>query len=296
MNRSLLQVQLFTKYKRLSFFSLITIIIFLSATVLVENACAQGCPEPAVNGFQPRPRDLIDDFDQAATNRLGSLGPALPRILVGRPNAAPAEPYIPCHIIKAVGWVESTGWKQFNASYQSSGQTVVSFDCGYGIMQITSGMGGGDGFDPSRVASRPTYNIGTGALFLIRSWNRGDIPAIGTNDPEFIENWYYALWAYNGFVFANNPNNPNFSPTRPRWSCTTQNANGWPYQEKVMGCVTFPPDDPLDTANPGEPRVPLWTPKLVTLPTRFEVSNPPQPIDALSPLNGSCTTSALSLR
>lgn len=283
-------------HKKTFLFALTTVLVVLFSTVRLQDICAQGnCPQPAVNGFQPAPRTLIDTFDRAATNRLGVTGPSIPRILVGRPNAVPAEPYVPCHIMKAVGWVESTGWLQFNASYNSTGLTVISFDCGYGIMQITSGMSGGAGFDPARVASSINYNIGTGARILVSSWNRSDIPPVGTNRPEFIENWYYAIWAYNGFVFDNNPNNPAFSPNRPRWACTTQNASQWPYQEKVLGCVTFPPDDPLAVVQPGDPRVTLWTPKLVTLPSRFDVSNPPQPLNDLSLRNGSCTRVFLPL-
>ena len=38
-------------------------------------------------------------------------------------------------------------------------------------MQITSGMGGGAGFDPNRVAAEYPYNIGTGARILIEKGN-----------------------------------------------------------------------------------------------------------------------------
>lgn len=55
------------------------------------------------------------------------------------------------------------------------GYTTIFHDpggsCGYGVMQITSGMGGGAGFDPNQVAAEYPYNIGTGARILIEKWN-----------------------------------------------------------------------------------------------------------------------------
>src|SRR5207253_545070 len=112
------------------------------------------------------------------------------------------SPFIPKSLIKAVAWTESTGWKQFNASYGQSGTTVIAVDCGYGIMQITSFMDGSDpAFVPSRVAAEPAYNIGTGAQFLINKWNVAQY--IGNNDPTIYENWYYALWYYNGYSDIN---------------------------------------------------------------------------------------------
>lgn len=65
-------------------------------------------------------------------------------------------------------------------------------------MQITSGMEGGAGFEPGRVTAEPAYNIGTGALFLIQKWN-GLSVHIGNNNPYVAEDWYYAVWAYNGW-------------------------------------------------------------------------------------------------
>lgn len=151
-------------------------IVILSLAFMVQAAAptictAQGnCPEPAAYGRQPFPDELVDVFDRAGTNRLGSEGPDLPQIWKGYPpsEAKRISPYVPCILLKAIGYTESTGWKQFNANYGQEGWTVISQDCGYGIMQITSGMGGGAGFDPGRVAADPAYNIGTGARILIQ--------------------------------------------------------------------------------------------------------------------------------
>lgn len=105
---------------------------------------AQGnCPEPAAYGRQPFPNELVKSFDRAGTNRLGTEGPNLPQIWKGYPpsQAKKISPYVPCILLKAIGYTESTGWKQFDAAYGQEGWTVISQDCGYGIMQITSGMG-----------------------------------------------------------------------------------------------------------------------------------------------------------
>lgn len=122
----------------------------------------------------------MDAFERAGTNRLGDNGPDLPQIWKGYPpsQAKLVAPYVPCILLNAIGYTESTGWKQFDADYGQYGYTVISSDCGYGIMQITSGMGGGAGFEPSRVAAEPAYNIGTGALFLIQKWNGLSVYAI----------------------------------------------------------------------------------------------------------------------
>jgi len=178
----------------------IFILIFMSLFVsqmMPSSVCAQtGCPLAPVTHVQPYPSTLISSFDQAGINALGVNGPALPQIYSGRDNPHLVRPYVPCVLLKAIGWVESTGWKQFDAPYGQFGNTIIAPDCGYGIMQITSGMSGGADadFEPPRVVSSPDYNIGTGAKFLIEKWN-SNIPSIGDNNPSIIEEWYYAVWA-----------------------------------------------------------------------------------------------------
>jgi hypothetical protein len=226
----------------------------------------------------------------AGINKLGVTGPTLPSIYAGLTTPHASRPYVPCLLLKAVGWVESNGWQQFNAPYGQFGLTVIAPDCGYGIMQITSGMSGGAGFDPYSVASSPTYNIGTGAKFLIEKWN-SSIPPIGDNNPNIVEEWYYATWAYNGFSFINNPNNTAYSPNRTLWTCTytNQNAGLWPYQEKVWGCMMFPPLDPLSTGT-------LWNAVSATLPNKTIVGNPPQTISTVpQPIHQSCSMVFLPL-
>ena len=259
-------------------------LVFMAQTAAPFTCTAQGtCPEPAAYGRQPYPSELVDDFDRAGTNRLGTESPDLPQIWKGYPPAE-AElipPYAPCILLKAIGYTESTGWKQFNADYGQYGDTVISFDCGYGIMQITSGMGGGAGFDPSRVAAEPAYNIGTGALILIQKWNWLDY-YIGNNNPRVVEDWYYAVWAYNGWGWVNNPNNLDYPWPRDAWQCgqnSSQRREDWPYQELIWGCAANPPG------------AESWEAMPLTLPDRADLNSDPPPthIDTPQPSHGSCS-------
>lgn len=199
-------------------------------------------------------------FDLAGTGRLGPGYPKLPRIGVD-------SAIVPPSLLKAVGWVESN-WRQFD------GQNVplLSFDFGYGIMQITSGMAGASG-DP--VGSLPlsvqggiggdyTYNIAYGARMLAENFNA--MPAVGERDPTALEDWYYALWAYNGWGWVNNPNNPRFT----RVGTPATDPGAFPYQERVYYWVEHPPLDAFGHS--------LWPAMRVTLPSDSEIGDNPGPI------------------
>jgi hypothetical protein len=174
-------------------------------------------------------------------------------------------------VLKAVGWVES-GWRQFTPQ----GRPLVSFDFGYGIMQITSGMAGAFGsaagtIDPgtqSSIAGDYTFNIAYGARMLAQKW--AAVPRIGNSDTSVVENWYYALWAYNGWGWVNNPNNPRFSRT----GTPATDPSAFPYQERVLYLVAHPPKDADGN--------PLWQPVSVTLPSAKRIGTSPGPIAKLA--------------
>jgi hypothetical protein len=172
------------------------------------------------------------------------------------PSVGPGltEPYIPPTILKAIGWVESS-WSQaaFSVPYGGIGPALISRDCGYGIMQVTSGMQNTTG-EPTReqlmVAAHFAYNIARGARILVDKWNLATEfrPIVADRNPQVIEDWYYAIWGYNGFVFVNHPLNPRF-PAWPRtpYSCGPfddgfgHDRSQYPYQELVLGCMAHPP-------------------------------------------------------
>lgn len=282
---------------------LFALLVFAQISAPLKCAAQGSCPEPTAYGRQPFPDELVDVFAQAGTNRLGNAGPDLPQIWKGYPpsQAKQISPYVPCILLKAIGYTESTGWKQFNANYGQEGWTVIAQDYGYGIMQITSDMDDGDlnddgnrEFEPSRVAAEPAYNIGTGALVLIHKWN-ALAHYIGNNNPYVVEDWYYAVWAYNGglrsdgtLTWNGNPNNncpadnPDcgyaFNPFRPPFD-GSQPRRWYPYQEIVWGYA----------ANPPGPE--FWDPAPLTLPDRTDLNSDPPPthIDTPQPFHGSCS-------
>lgn len=155
----------------------------------------------------------------------------------GRRDTVPAS--FPCVLLKAIYLTESA-WRQFC----TDGQTVISFDCGYGIAQVTSGMRRGEtsAYDASRVASSAAYNVSVGAAILADKWRAS--PCVGGNDPDVIEHWYFATWGYNGFAVKNNPNNPMYAADRREFRtpgvASAQVRGNYPYQELVWGYAHYP--------------------------------------------------------
>jgi len=208
-------------------------------------------------------------FELAAFNQLfpdqGAF--ALPPLETGDRAAGSSqttEPYIPPVLLKAIAWIES-GWAQASydplVQYGEVGPALVSHDCGYGIMQVTSGMQnvtGAPNLEQAMIGGHYAFNIARGARILADKWNLApeSRPVVGNRDPHVIENWYFALWGYNGFATKNHPLNPAYDPNRPPYTCGPDRA-GYPYQELVLGCVAHPP---------SRAGVPLWDPVEVHLP------------------------------
>ena len=223
-------------------------------------------------------------IDAASVNRLlpGDAFFSLPAIERGPRTARSAgAPFIPSTLLKSIAWVESTMTQAARAvAFDSVGPAQISFDCGHGVMQVTTGMSaplGADGTPSARQASIAThfaYNIARGAQILAEKWNAApeQIPIAGTDtlaDPSIVENWYFATWAYNGFTgpganISNHPADPQFGGwPRPAYTCAgTQARNRYPYQELVWGCMARP-----DQRN----GVLLWQPLAATLP---DLTNP----------------------
>lgn len=295
-----------------------TVVCSPQSTPTPVASCPSGNPAPVL-GRQPQPTEMLSSFIAAGLNRLGNNGPILPQIWRGDgAQAQQVSPYAPCILLEAIAYTESIGWKQFNAPHGECGFTLVGVDptpippptptppnpgtCGYGVMQITSGMSGGGGFEPSRVVAEYPYGIGTGAKVLLDKWNAlrlgggagfpGGPYIVGGRSPEVVEDWYYAVWAYNGFAWSNNPNHPNFAQHRGEtWQCgadPTQSRANFPYQELIWGCATNPPGNDY------------WQSIQLSLPTDNEVFTddqlPPPPILSRPlPSHGSCTANYLPL-
>jgi MYXO-CTERM domain-containing protein len=215
-----------------------------------QTAGGQNCGVDPVPGSNPSVAQWGGVFAKVAPGKVswGLDGPDVQKIGsgCGKPNpTTQVDARFPCHVLMSIAMVE-TGWRQFCVPDTPAGsvgapeRTIVSFDCGYGIGQVTSGMHVGEtpSFDRKRVAAEPTYNLATGTRILAGKW--AATQCVGDNNPDLVEDWYTAIWAYNGLAYSNNPNNPNLTAGRGPYN--PKNGGSYAYQEKVLGWMEFPPD------------------------------------------------------
>jgi MYXO-CTERM domain-containing protein len=252
----------------------ITVAVALTAAPRARAFCPSYGPESAYNthkcavaaapGENPTVAAWNDIFNLVSGGPAawGAKGPASPDIAEG--CGAPEAKHLvaarfPCELLKALTMVE-TGWRQFcvpdlpSDEKGGSARTIISFDCGYGIGQVTSGMHVGEtpSFDRARVASDPTYNLATSTQIIAQKW--AATKCVGDRQPKVIEHWYSATWAYNGLAYVNNPNNPNYDANRGVWDPKV--GGGAPYQERVFGYIEHTggrwPGTSLAYPNPGD--------------------------------------------
>lgn len=171
----------------------------------------------------------------------------------------------------------------YGVDYSASGEQTdpwrinwADADCGYGITQATDGMRLAGRTKPGETALSPlaqeavaldyTANIAAGVRILSDKWNQTYRAGMKINGghPKWIENWFFALWAYNsgfydstdsaghwGVGWTNNPANPLWKANRVPFLQSASNPAGddyshaahpqdWPYQEKVIGWAARP--------------------------------------------------------
>jgi MYXO-CTERM domain-containing protein len=214
-----------------------------------QTAGGANCGVDPVPGKNPTVAEWQSIFATVAGGKAswGSSGPSVAQLGRGCGKPTPTskvDATFPCHVLMGIAMQES-GWKQFCVPDRPAGsvgapeRTIVSFDCGYGVGQVTSGMRVGEmpSFDRLRVAAEPVYNLATGTQILASKWAATN--CVGDNLPEVVEHWYAALWAYNGLSYTNNPNNPKHTAGRGPYN--PANGGAYPYQEKVLGWMEFPP-------------------------------------------------------
>ncbi|MPZ49001.1 MAG: hypothetical protein GEU75_06775 [Dehalococcoidia bacterium] len=210
----------------------------------------------------------LDTIELAAFNLLfpGDKYFGLPPIESGPRNSRITQPgKVPPILLKSISWIESSATQTAGeVPFGSIGPALVSFDCGHGVTQVTSGMtvpqGENDRGSPEQalVATHFAYNIARGARILADKWNEAPetrpVAGSDTNShPGILENWYFAVWGYNGFSGpgANRSNHP-MDPIYGNWprapySCGPtddgkgHNRGNYPYQELVFGCALNPP-------------------------------------------------------
>jgi hypothetical protein len=227
---------------------------------------------------------FLDTIELASFNMLfpGDSFFGLPDIEFGPRNGRLKEGgKIPPVLLKSIAWIESSITQTASdLPFGSIGPALVSFDCGHGITQVTSGMtvpndeNGRGSPEQALVATHFAYNIARGARILADKWNEApELRPIAGSDtnghPALLENWYFAVWGYNGFTGpganrSNHPMDPIYgSWPRQAYSCGPtgdgkgHNRANYPYQELVFGCATNPP------IVEGKP---LWQAQQITLP------------------------------
>jgi len=261
----------------------------------IENAsaCAFGAYRPATYEGAENRAIYMTAIEAASVNKLFPEDSqfSLDTLEQGdRYNRVSTGGHIPATLIKGIAWIETKMTMATKSTMWSGvGDSIISFDCGHGIMQVTTGMTTPLGADnqPSDTqaltATHFAYNIARGVKILGTKWNNApeSAPIMGTDtnsSPEIIENWYYATWAYNGFTGAgssssNHPLDARFPWPRTPYLCNgSQSHNQFPYQELVWGCIKNPP-----SVNGNK----LWDAVPVSLPDL----NNPNVRSALAPSN-----------
>jgi SbsC C-terminal domain/Bacterial SH3 domain/Transglycosylase SLT domain len=111
---------------------------------------------------------------------------------------------IPPEILKAIAYQETGKDLVFN-HFTSKGEPIISFDNGIGIMQITNHSDA----NIEKLKYDTRYNIEIGAAHLKQRWDwtASILPRFNDRNPNMLEDWYFAILAYNGTGAVNHPNN-----------------------------------------------------------------------------------------
>lgn len=133
------------------------------------------------------------------------------------------EKGIPRVILKAIAWQESRGYDSDNDNIANwrqfvNGAPLIGYDgIGIGIMQISD-------YNPkdtspenieyiNRLKYDIEFNIREGANILLKKWTLAyagaayKTPKVGDMTSDYLEHWYYSIWAYNSYSNRNNPAN-----------------------------------------------------------------------------------------
>lgn len=262
-----------------------------------ERTCSVPRNDPRNQAVQPKPRQVEWAVDQSVRNVLTvqreanwkNLGmPAYtpqglfpPLALVGGGN-------VPAQVMLGIAAQESNLWQATGRALPgvTANPLIGNFygrdiynddsaddwdihwdeaDCGYGVMQVTDGMrrGAKDYQSQRAIALDFAANIAAGLQILQTKWNQTRTAGMQINngDARYIENWFFALWAYNsgfhpdrgdgspwGVGWLNNPANPHYPANRDpfldRTMADAAQPQHWPYQEKVLGFAGHPIDLP----------------------------------------------------
>jgi hypothetical protein len=251
-----------------------------------DRKCAIPRNDPRIQSLQPTPQMAEWAADQAVQGTLtvartqnwnGSTLPAYTPQGLFPPHQLIGGGRVPAQILLGVMAQESNMWQagpdtvdgesgnfEQGGFYGSQGSVYyVDFphaDCGYGATQVTTGMAIGENVYNStqQLALTVDYaaNIAAGLEILQDKWNQmKQLGMLANNaDPAKLENWWFALWAYNsgwhdqgdpnnagawGLGWTNNMANEDLEPDRPGFLDDSyddaKTPNRWTYPERVMG-------------------------------------------------------------
>jgi hypothetical protein len=256
-----------------------------------ERTCSVPRNDPRNQAMQPKPRQVEWAVDQAVRGALtGDYGYGSPQGMFPR-HGLVGGGFIPAQVMLGVAAQESNMWQasRLVVPGESGNPLIGNFygveiynstssddwavrwdkaDCGYGVTQVTDGMRlagrekEGETALPygkqRAVALDFNTNIAAGVRILEDKWNAtaNNGMKINNGDPAKLENWFFALWAYNsgfypdtgsgfwGVGWANNPINPRYPADRAPFLesgyADAKKPQLWPYPEKVLGWAGHP--------------------------------------------------------
>ncbi|BCB05778.1 cell wall-binding repeat-containing protein [Bacillus sp. KH172YL63] len=108
---------------------------------------------------------------------------------------------IPPEVVKAIALRENDTWDQSKVSDDDGD----GHPDGIGLMQVTDTGTGGVHFDKDKLKNDVCYNVEAGLTILEDKWRNSPIPVVNHSERNVIENWYFAIMAYNGIVPSNSP-------------------------------------------------------------------------------------------
>ena len=170
----------------------VTLVATLTAVLLAAVCLAAVTPASATTIAAPLPSGMITTALPA-----GSYVNPPPAEIRAKLSAAAVARTIPPKILYGIAYQESR-WQQFDVN----GYPLISEDGGIGIMQVTTIPAG---VDVDRLKTDIDYNISVGADILVAKWGYAPsvFPVIGEGDPRCYEDWFFAVWAYNGWTAGN---------------------------------------------------------------------------------------------
>ncbi|MDQ1428138.1 MAG: hypothetical protein QOK39_1614, partial [Acidimicrobiaceae bacterium] len=204
-----------------------------TATTTAPAGCAVGRNNPAVQVPQPSGAQIDWALQEATQNRLATTkarpagafglgqGPYSPSVDFPIPALRGTPPSgIPPQVMEGIFATESN-WDQasfhaprglpgnplianfYGTDSTSSTINLAAVDCGYGVGQVTTFMSAASTAEPQtvklRVAVDYAENVAAAEQILANGWNQLADQSITLNggQPGVVEDWYFALWAYN---------------------------------------------------------------------------------------------------